>query len=182
MTRVSSPRPSAASVSRRSAAAVGLTWLAMVGFDLFLHAGVLAPLYDWGSPFLLSPGEAFARIPIGYLSFLVLAVALVWLLPRLGVADGRGGAALAGALGAVGWGALVLGLWSISTASPSLLVGWWLGQTAELALGGFLVGSVLSGARIRGLAGRVAVILVLGATSAIALQTIGYATAPVLVR
>jgi hypothetical protein len=181
MARVSSPRTSAASISRRSAAAVGLTWLAMAGLDFFLHAGVLAPLYDWGSPFLLSPGQAFARIPIGYLSFLVLAVALAWLLPRLGVSDGRRGAAVAGALGAVGWGALLLGLWSISTATPSLLIGWWLGQTAELALGGFVVGSVLDGVRIRGLAGRVAALLVLGAASAVVLQAIGYATAPVLV-
>jgi hypothetical protein len=35
---------------------------------------------------------------------------------------------------------------------------------------------------IRGLAGRVAALLVLGAASAVALQAIGYATAPVLVQ
>ncbi len=29
----------------------------MLGVDRFLHAGVMAPLYDWDSPFLLSPEQ-----------------------------------------------------------------------------------------------------------------------------
>lgn len=57
----------------------------MIGVDFFLHAGLLAPLYDWDSPFLLRPDEAFTRIPIGYLGFLVLAIGLAWLLTRLEV-------------------------------------------------------------------------------------------------
>jgi hypothetical protein len=51
----------------RPAGTVVLGWLAMIGVDFFLHAGLLAPLYDWDSPFLLRPDEAFVRIPIGYL-------------------------------------------------------------------------------------------------------------------
>jgi hypothetical protein len=98
----------------RPVATVALTWLAMLGVDLFLHAGLLAPLYDWGNPFLLRPEEAFVRIPIGYLAFLVLAIGLAWLLPRLNVEAGRAGALMAGGFAAVIWGALLLGLWSIS--------------------------------------------------------------------
>jgi hypothetical protein len=60
---------------RRPVATVALSWLAMVGVDVVLHAGLLAPLYDWDSPFLLRPEEAFVRIPVGYLGFLVLAIA-----------------------------------------------------------------------------------------------------------
>ena len=127
----------------RRGATVALSWLAMIGADFCLHAGLLAPLYDWGSPFLLRPADAFVRIPIGYLSFLVLAIGLAWLLPRFNVERGRDGAVVAGTLGAVGWGALLLGLWSISTADLGLFVGWWLGQTVELALGGLVVGAVL---------------------------------------
>lgn len=119
-----SPRPATtARIVPRPVATVALSWLAMLGVDLFLHAGLLAPLYDWDSPFLLRPDEAFVRIPIGYLSFLVLAIALVWLLPRFNVERGRDGALIAGGFGAVMWSALLLGLWSISTAAPGLLAG-----------------------------------------------------------
>ena len=167
---------------RGRVAIVLLSWLAMLGVDLFLHAGLLAPLYDWDSPFLLRPEEAFLRIPIGYLSFLILAIALVWLLPRFKVELGRDGALIAGAFGAVGWGALLLGLWSVSTADPGLLAGWWVGQTVELGLGGYVIGSILGGARVRAVAGKVGVVLVVGALWAVVLQAIGYATASVVVR
>jgi hypothetical protein len=166
----------------RPVATVALTWLAMLGLDLFLHAGLLAPLYDWQNPFLLPPGEAFARIPIGYLAFLVLAIGLAWLLPRLGVAGGRSGGITAGGLGAVTWGALLLGLWSISTADLPLLAGWWAGQTLELGVGGFVVGSILGGARLRWVAWRVGTLVVVAAILAVVLQASGYAVAPVLVR
>jgi hypothetical protein len=89
---------------------------------------------------------------------------------------------IAGALGAVAWGALLLGLWSISTAHPALLAGWWVGQTVELALGGYVIGSMLGGARLRTVAWVVGLVLAVGAVSAVVLQTIGYATAPVIIR
>lgn len=169
-------------MTSRPVATIALSWLAMLGIDLVLHAGLLAPLYDWDSPFLLRPEEAFVRIPVGYLGLLVLAIGLVWLLPRFRVQRGRDGARIAGAFGAVGWGALVLGLWSISTADPGLLAGWWVGQTVELGLGGAVIGSMLGGMRVRAVTWRVAALLVAGAISAVVLQAIGYATAPVLVR
>jgi hypothetical protein len=122
------------------------------------------------------------RIPIGYLAFLVLAIGLAWLLTRLEVERGRDGALVGAALGAVLWGALVLGLWSISTADPALLAGWWVGQTVELAVGGHVIGSILGGARLRRVAGWVGLVLAVGAVSAVVLQTIGYATAPIIVR
>jgi len=152
----------------------------MLGVDLFLHAGVLAPLYDWDSPFLLRPQEAFVRILAGWGALLVLAVALVWLLPRLGVRQGRYGALVAAVGGAVAWGALLLGLWSISTARPELLAAWWLGQTAELALGGYVVGAALGGIRFRRLVVLAIVVIAIGVTSAVVLQSIGYASAPTI--
>lgn len=166
----------------RPTATVALAWLAMVGVDLLLHAGLLAPLYDWDSPFLLPPGEAFVRIPLGYLGLLLLAAGTAWLLPRLGVAGGRDGARIAGAVGAVGGAAFLLGLWSISTAEPGLLVGWWVGQVVELGLAGFVVGAVMGGTRMRVLAGMVAALFVVAAVATVVLQAIGYATPPVLAR
>ena len=169
-------------IARRPVASVLLSWLAMLGLDLFLHAGVLAPLYDWRGAFLLRPEEAFVRIPIGYAGFLVLAIALAWLLPRLNVQRGRDGALIAGVFGAVVWGSLVLGLWSISTAEPGLLAGWWVGQSVELAVGGAVIGSILAGTRVRTMVWRVAALVAGGFIAAVVLQTIGYAEAPVLIR
>ena len=60
-----------------------LGWLSMIGFDFFLHAGVLTRLYLTPSPFLLPATSAFRLIPVGYLSFLILALILVWLMTRL---------------------------------------------------------------------------------------------------
>ena len=51
-----------------------LSWLAMIGVDFLLHAGLLASWYVEPHPFLLPPTAAFARIPLGYMSFLGLAV------------------------------------------------------------------------------------------------------------
>jgi hypothetical protein len=153
----------------------------MIGIDLLLHAGLLAPLYDWSSPFLLQPGDAFARIPIGYLSFLVLAIGLGWLLRRLDIRSGRDGALMAGAFGAVLWAALLLGIWSISTADPILLAAWWIGQTVELAVGGLVIGSLLGGAGVRSVGWKVGALLLVGAAVAVVLQSIGYAPAPVVI-
>ena len=62
--------------------------------------------------------------------------------PRL--RDWRKGAFFGIQLGILAWGSLVLGLYSISTASPILLLGWFLGQTAELAVAGAVVGHGLA--------------------------------------
>jgi hypothetical protein len=168
------------SIGRRPIASIALGWTAMIGVDFGLHAGLLAPLYDWDSPFLLEPSQAFARIPVGYLGFLVLTVALLWLLERLSVRDGLDGARIAASVGAVVWGALLAGLWSISRADPALLAGWWIGQTVELGVGGFVMGSLLGGQRARVVAWRVAGLVVGIAVLAVLLQTVGYASPPQL--
>jgi hypothetical protein len=177
-----SPHAGTASIVPHRVATVGLAWFAMVGIDFFLHAGLLAPLYDWESPFLLRPEVAFVRIPIGYLSMLGMASLLAWLLPRLEVRRGRDGGAIAAGLGAIVWGALLLGIWSISTAPPVLLAGWWVAQIAELGLAGCIVGSLIRGLSVRASTWRVGGLILAAAVSAVALQAVGYATAPVIVR
>lgn len=167
------------SAANRPVATVLLVWLAMIGVDLFLHAGVLAPLYDWDSAFLLDPVDAFLRIPAGYLAFGVLAVGLVWLLVRVRPATPGRAALLGGVGGGFIWAGLLAGLWSISTAPPILLLGWWAGQTLELAVGGYVAGRLLAGEPARSVAWMVAGIVVVGLVTAVALQSIGYAPAPV---
>jgi hypothetical protein len=159
----------------RLALTVLLGWLAMVGFDFFLHGGLLAGLYIQPDAFLLPPSNSFALIPIGYLSFLLLAGALVWLIVRLNIAGGREGALFGLKLGTLVWGALVLGLASISTASLALLAGWFAGQAAELALAGYFVGNAMAGGSLKRLFRNVIVLVVALAIATIALQSLGIA-------
>jgi hypothetical protein len=97
------------------------------------------------------------------------------------VDNARDGAVVGAAVGAVGWGAMLLGLWSISTAAAPLLVAWWVSQTVELAVGGFVVGSMLGGAPRRRVVSKVAVLLTGAVLLTVVLQTLGYARAPVVV-
>lgn len=149
-----------------------LAVLATIGFDLFLHSGVLAELYSKPSPFLLSAEEAFRFIPLGYLSFLLLVVLLIWLMPKLNISGWRPGLIFGLALGALIWGSLTLGLLSISTARPVLLVAWFLGQTTELGIAGMVLGSGLEAARLRPLLVRVSVFFAVMVVLAIVLQNI----------
>ncbi|MBI5291445.1 MAG: hypothetical protein HY872_06175 [Chloroflexi bacterium] len=150
-----------------------IAWLSMLGFDFLLHAGLLAGLYVQPSPFLLPPLTAFALIPVGYLSFLLLAVLLVWLMIRLKLAGWRQGALFGLELGGLAWGAFVLGLLSVSTASLPLLMGWFIGQTLEMAMAGAVIGSGLAGVRLRRLFGVVIVFVLLSIITTIILQSLG---------
>ncbi|MDO8577886.1 MAG: hypothetical protein Q7R50_01760 [Dehalococcoidales bacterium] len=146
--------------------------VAIIGFDLFLHAGILAFLYSKPSPFLLSPEEAFRRIPLGYLSFVLLIALLVWLMSRIGVRGCKSGFAFGLAVGSAVWGAETLGLFSISTASPGLLLGWFLGQSLELGIAGMVIGSGLETKRLRPLLIKVIVFFMITAILAIVLQNV----------
>lgn len=161
----------------RSVAAVAAAWLLSLGFDVFLHAGLLAHLYAVPSPFLLDAPAAFRRIPLGYLAFLVLTVALYWLLSRLHVRGALAGCRYGAAAGAVVWGAFVVGLYSISTAGIFLLAGWWVGQTVELGLSGAVLGAFLAGARLRRIWGLVAAAVVVFFTATVLMQSLGWAPA-----
>jgi hypothetical protein len=156
---------------------VAAAWILSVAFDLFLHGGLLARLYMAPSPFLLPLEDAFRRIPLGYAAFLGLTIALYWLLARLGVHGWRAGMRYGVIVGAIVWGALVIGLYSISTASLPLLAGWWIGQAVELGLAGAVLGAAAAGTprkRVWTIVAAAAVALVI---AAIALQSLGLAPA-----
>ena len=143
--------------SGRYIAAGSLALLAVVGFDLLLHGGVLSDLYDDPTPFLLDPGTAFRRIPLGYASFAVLIVLVEWLMARLRIAGFRRGAVFGLEVGVLVWLSEVLGLASISTARPVLLIGWFVGQTLELGVAGGILGAALAAGSLRPIIMRVVV-------------------------
>lgn len=164
------------------ASSVAAAWMLSIGFDLFLHGGVLARFYLEPSPFLLPPEEAFRRIPLGYLTFLGLTLALYWLLRRLGIRGSVDGFRYGAAAGAVVWGALTLGLFSITTATLSLLAGWWIGQTVELGLAGAVLGAAANRVSLKRIWAIVAVAIVALVAVTVALQSFGLAPAMKVAR
>lgn len=156
---------------------VAAAWVLSVGFDFLLHAGLLARTYLEPSPFLLPPEVAFRRIPFGYLAFLGLTVALFWLLRRLDIRGWRSGLRYGAEAGAVVWGALTVGLFSISTATLPLLAGWWIGQTVELGLAGAVLGAAANRVPLRRIWTIVAVAFVVFVAVTIVLQSLGLAPA-----
>lgn len=149
-----------------------LAFLAVIGFDLFLHAGILSPLYSNANSFVLAPEEAFQRIPFGYLSFAILIGFMLWLMTSLEIRGWRAGLFFGLVFGAFVWGSLVLGLFSISTAGIPLLIGWFLGQTVELAVAAMVIGSGLANSRLRPLYYKVLIFFVAAVVLGIILQNI----------
>lgn len=167
-----------ASSSARRLVLIGLlSWISMLGVDFFLHAGLLATLYQQASGFTLPPAQAFALIPLGYASFLLITILLLWLMTQLNVMGAFQGFIFGLRLGALVWGAVALGLLSISTADPALMAGWFVGQSVELAVAGTFVGAARAGARLTRLFAQVVVGIVLLVIITIAMQSLGLAPA-----
>lgn len=156
---------------------VAAAWVLSVGFDMFLHGGVLARFYVEPSPFLLGPQQAFRRIPLGYLGFLILTFSLYWLFRRLEVRGVEAGLRYGAAAGLVVWGAFALGLYSISTVALSLLAGWWIGQALELGLAGAVLGAAGKGVPMGRIWAMVAIVVLVCIVGTIALQSLGWAPA-----
>jgi hypothetical protein len=125
---------------RRLVGVTLLAWVGVLGFDLILHGAILSSFYVQESPFLLPPLESFRRIPLGYLSFLITTIFLAWLVAKLELRGWRRGMVLGSLVGGVIWISLGIGMYSISTAPQSLLFGWVLGQTLEMAYAGAVIG------------------------------------------
>ncbi len=152
-----------------------LSWISMLGVDFLVHGGILARYYFEPDPFLLPPDAAFRFIPIGYLSFLLLAFLIVWLMTKMRIYGWLQGCLFGLKFGLLVWGALALGLLSISTAKIGLLIGWWLGQSLELGIAGAVVGRALEKSSMRSLWIMVIVFVIILITITILLQSLGLA-------
>ncbi|MEJ2678404.1 MAG: hypothetical protein P8174_04910 [Gemmatimonadota bacterium] len=169
--------PELPSTGRRMIQVTVLAWVAMLGVDALVHAGVLAALYTAPNPFLLAPEQAFDRIPLGYTSFLIQAVLLTWLCWRLDVRGAAEGTRFGLLLGGVIWGSLTLALASITTASAGLLAAWFIGQTVEMGVAGGVIGAGLRAPRLRRLALFVILFVAACLIVTVVLQNIGLAPA-----
>ena len=158
-----------------------LSWLSMLGFDFFLNAGLLSWMYLNPSPFLLPPERMFKLIPLGYLSFLLMAVLLCWLMVSHDVFGRLEGSLFGLKLGGLMGGAGMLGIASISTAEFSLLFGMFIGQTIELGIAGAVIGSALGGTSLKRLSIAVSFFVISSLVITIMLQAMGLAPAAQLI-
>ena len=152
-----------------------ICWICMLGFDFFLHAGLLAKLYVRPNSFLLPAEEAFLRIPFGYLSFLILAIVLVWIMEKLNINKWQKGFWFGVKLGALLGASSTLGLYSISTIEMDLLLGWWIGQTLELGIAGMVAGAGIFGKSLGFLLKWVILFVFIMIIATIILQSFGFA-------
>lgn len=150
-----------------------VTWLAILGLDFLLNGALFAGIYQGGGGFMLAPAEAFRRIPLGYLAFLILAAAIVEIAYRLKVTRVAGGVRLGfvigGSLGAL-WG---LSLFSVATLGIQAALAFATIWLALGVLGSAVAAAGLAEASLRGLALRVAAFDAFCALSVIALQSFG---------
>jgi hypothetical protein len=154
-----------------------LGWISMIATDFLIHGGVLAFLYTKESPFLLPARDAFVRIPLGYFSFLMLAMLLFYLFKPLKIGDRKQGFKAGLMLGIMIWASLCLGLLSISTADPLLLLGWFVGQSVEMAIAGYFMGWFYEGAALKKIWKWVAIYFIIMISFTIVLQSVGWAPA-----
>ncbi len=152
-----------------------LVWVAMLGIDFLLHGGVFSAVYVEDSPFLLSPLDAFRRIPLGYLALLTTSALLVWIFGQTSVRAWKDGLTLGLTLGALMGLSSTLGLFSISTAGPMLLVASFVSQMLQAAVAGVIVAEGLRLQSLRRLAICVIIAFVLLFAGTIVLQSTGLA-------
>jgi len=160
------------SLNERPLATILLAWFLSMGFDFFLHGGLMRDFYVQPTGFLLDSLASFRRIPFAYVGFLLVVAGLYWLYERIGVGDWFQGFRIGLAAGLVVHGAEYLGLYSITTASPKLLVAWWTGQAFELGLAGAVVGELRSDRSTRSVAAKVLVAVLLLAVATVGLQSV----------
>ena len=114
-------KPVAAQAGRARRVVVALlTWLAILGVDFVLNGAIFARMYQGGDAFLLAPQQAFARIPLGYAAFLIVAFAVVELERLVGISGPRAGIRFGLVLGAVSGSVWALGLYSIASVPAAV--------------------------------------------------------------
>jgi hypothetical protein len=145
----------------------------MLGVDFLLNGALFARMYQGDGAFMLTPAEAFRRIPLGYLAFLILAVGVVELAYRLRITRLADGIRLGFGVGiglAATWS---LGLYSIASLSAQAALefaGIWL---ALVVVASGVAATGLGHPSLRALAVRAGAFDVVCIVIVIALQSLG---------
>jgi hypothetical protein len=175
---MSTPSPSFADTApsrKRLIQVAVLAWVAVIGIDFLLNAGLLAPFFHWDQPGLLSPIKMFQYIPLGYASFLFWSIALVWLVVRTRSYGAATGARFGLKLGVLWGGATFLGWLSIFSFPPLMIFCWALDYAIYFTLAGAVIGGSLTVPRLQPAVRRVVVLIVACVVVTVAMQSFGLA-------
>ena len=154
-----------------------LCWFSILGFDLFQHAGIFAGLWLESQSAFLPPEELWNRIPLGYLSFLLSAFLLAWLMLRLHITGAYAGARFGLKIGGLLSMGMVLGIASGFPVHTELLIAWLIGGIAQHALAGAVIGTGFGQYPLRRLTALVFAFVVLMSVTVLAMQNLGLAPA-----
>jgi hypothetical protein len=154
-----------------------LSWLVIMGFDLVQNAGVFARFWREPGSAFLPPEKLYQRIPLGYLSFLVSATMLTWLISRLTIVGWKQGALFGLKLGGFLSISLVLGLACEFPIKPSLLLAWFFDTWTQSIAAAAVIGGGLSSDRPGRLSLMVVGVVILMAIATIVMQNLGFAPA-----
>ena len=149
-----------------------LAWLAFLAIDFLVHGALLAKSYERGSPALLSLEAAFARIPLGYVSFYLLVALIVWLGTRLDLSGAERGLGFGLVLGSLLAASHGLALVSITTIDPTLVFWWSVTEAVQIGLVGCIVGHAMSTERLGRLSLLVAAGVVMSLLATVAIQNL----------
>lgn len=158
--------------AKRVVAVVSLGWLAYIGLDFLLNAGLLAHIIRWQQPGMLSAKQMFLRIPYGYLSFLLITVLIVWMMVRAHISGLRSGLSFGFKFGLLTGTAAFLGLLSILSIHPYDLLLWSAETLACATLLGAIVGEGLARKSLRRLTGFVVVLFFVCIILAVVIQNL----------
>jgi hypothetical protein len=159
-------------LSRRLRVAL-IVWLAMLGLDFVLGGGLFAGLYRDGGTFILAPADAFRRIPIGYLAFLIVAMTIVEITHRLSLSRMRDGIRFGVLAGAVFGGTWSLSLYSIATLSAGIALAFAVTWIVLITIGAAVAAAAVARTSLRGLVFRVIALDVVCVAVVITLQSAG---------
>ena len=111
---------------------------------MFLHAGLLATLYHADNPAILSPLDAFYRIPIGYFAFFLYCALLYWLVTATKLTERNDIIKFSVLIGFLLSIASTLAQFSILRINELLLLGWGIGFIIEFIIAGVILAFALT--------------------------------------
>ncbi|MFX0185443.1 MAG: hypothetical protein ACFE95_20360 [Candidatus Hodarchaeota archaeon] len=152
-----------------------ISWLTFLSLDLLFHAGILATLYVQPNPAILDPEQAFFRIPIGYLSFLLSVIVFYWLFSFTGVNEWKNGFIFGLKYSVLIAVASTLAQYSILKVNLVMLIGWGVAQIMEFSMIGGIIGAAHSGISLKKICLGVVILVVITIIYVIILQNVGLA-------
>jgi hypothetical protein len=127
-------------ITKRGILVAGIASIAMFGFDIFLHGGLLAAIYGRGDfryelPLLV----AYWNVPCGLLAYFGFSLLLVVVFSKFKANDQLESFKFGLIIGSIVWAAYIFGWSYLDLTSIGLYAVWYIGQVTEIGIGAMIV-------------------------------------------